>query len=315
MEKPNKDRVLVRAIKELAEEMKVEAGFFCYNWLVRLQKNGVTKYIMGYDWELNSATAQQIAKDKSACYELLHASGIPAIAHRLFLGPQFQNYIGTQGCWAAMLQYAVEQGYPVVCKPNMGTGGNDVQRVFTPQQLEAAVHDLFARYRGICLCPFYEIATEYRIIVLGGELQLIYAKQKPRVLGNGKSSLAQLIAEQHDAIIPEEWLTPELDLARVLPPGEMLELSWKHNLGRGAKPLPVAEGELKNKLTTLAIQAAACINIEFASVDVADCSGELRVMEINSGIMAENFARESETHYEQIKDIYRRALQKMMKNK
>jgi hypothetical protein len=66
-------------------------------------------------------------------------------------------------------------------------------------------------------------------------------------------------------------------------PGE----SWKHNLAGGAMAFEVTDANLQAQLSDLALRAARCICITFASVDIAQLAdGTLKVMEINSGIMA-----------------------------
>jgi glutathione synthase/RimK-type ligase-like ATP-grasp enzyme len=308
MDKANKDRIVIQIIKELATELDLEVHFLCYNWLVRIQKNEVVKHIMGYDWELNSSTAQLIAKDKSACYETLLAQHIPAVEHQLFLSPQFQNYIGEKGSWKQILNYTEQHQYKVVCKSNIGTGGNEVYKINNQLQLETVVHELFSKYRGICLCPFYDITAEYRVILLKGEVQLIYAKERPSIIGNGINTLVELINEKYGQLSFEDVELQKINTLKIPPNGEKIELGWKHNLAKGAKPSIIQEGKLKDSLSALANQTANSINIQFASIDIIACKDELLVMEINSGVMMENFAQESKEHYQIAKEIYKNAL-------
>jgi glutathione synthase/RimK-type ligase-like ATP-grasp enzyme len=291
-----------------------DVEFLCYNWLIRIQKNNVVKHIMGYDWEINSSTSQLIAKDKSACYETLILQQVPSVEHKLYLSPQFQNYIGENGSWKALLKYAESHNYKIVCKSNVGTGGNEVFKITNQLELETAVHMLFSKYRGICLCPYYDISTEYRVILLNGSIKLIYAKQKPQIIGNGKSTIIELIKEIYGIITFTDFDLSETDLLEILKDGAILELGWKHNLGKGAKPIIITESKLKNDLTELAISAAKAVNINFASVDIVECNSKLLVMEINSGVMTESFAQESVDNYNIAKSIYKSAMTEMLNN-
>ena len=73
--------------------------------------------------------------------------------------------------------------------------------------------------------------------------------------------------------------------------GEVVALQWRHNLGKGARPLPVdpGAGDVCER-RDLALAAAAAVNLRFGAVDVVEVDGEALVLEINSGIMLENAA-------------------------
>ena len=54
--------------------------------------------------------------------------------------------------------------------------------------------------------------------------------------------------------------------------------------------------------------------MRFASVDVVETAEGLKVLEINSGVMMENFAGQDEESRSIAKEIYRDAVRKMMSN-
>jgi len=87
---------------------------------------------------------------------------------------------------------------------------------------------------------------------------------------------------------------------------------WKHNLSQGAKAFEVNDGNLRARLAELAIQAAKCININFATVDIASMEmGELAVMEINSGVQAQYLLEQLPHRRGTIKTIYADAIAAM----
>ena len=55
------------------------------------------------------------------------------------------------------------------------------------------------------------------------------------------------------------------------------------------------------------------IGVRFASIDIVSTNEGLKVLEINSGVMMENFAGESPQNYRKAREIYRDAILKMMK--
>ncbi|MFV0556013.1 MAG: RimK family alpha-L-glutamate ligase [Lactovum sp.] len=81
---------------------------------------------------------------------------------------------------------------------------------------------------------------------------------------------------------------------------------WKHNLGLGAEPLIF---ESHPELEAIAVKAAQALNINFASIDIAETLDGFKILEVNSGVMMDTFSSLSEENYLQAKDIYRRALE------
>lgn len=313
----NHKRVMLRILNEVAAEQDIALTTFSQGWIIRLEKAGMVRFIYGYSFDLNTATAQLIASDKSAVADLLAYNHIPHVEHRLFLQPRLANYVSSQGSWAKMSAYADQHHYQLVVKPNDGTGGNDVYHVTTQLQLEQVVQNLFATHRAICLSPFYKIQREYRVIVLNGQCELVYAKRRPRVFGDGRSTLADLIAASVNEgklsaqVATHAVTTFEARLDRVLEPGESLPLDWRHNLGQGAVPAMVTDRALQSRLQRLALQVAAAIQIDFASIDLIEVEDQLRVLEANSGVMMEGFAQLVEDGFLIAKRIYARAIASM----
>jgi glutathione synthase/RimK-type ligase-like ATP-grasp enzyme len=222
-------------------------------------------------------------------------------------------YVGPRGNWAAMLDYFHRHGDDVVCKPNEGTGGRDVWRTRTLVELEAAVHRIFARTRALCLSPFHAIDAEYRVYVFRDVARIVYAKERPRAVGDGRSTLLELVLAD-PALAPAlaarmgasgEARAGELDLARVPAAGEAVLLNWRHNLGQGGSPRLLDEADPRvPRLVELARNAARTLGIELAAVDVVDAGGELKVLEVNCGIMMESFARSSAENRARAKSFY-----------
>lgn len=74
------------------------------------------------------------------------------------------------------------------------------------------------------------------------------------------------------------------------------------NLGQGAIAVNFTPNENER---VMAIKAARACSLRLCSVDIATLeSGEQRIMEINSGIMMENYARMSDKHYAKALEVY-----------
>ena len=314
---PNYRRSLVALIEEIAEEGAYKLKRFSHDWILRLEKGNVSRHVFGYNFEVNSAAARLIAADKAATADLLGDAGLPVVEHQIFLQPELASYVSATGNWDQMQSYAKTHGYPVVVKPNEGTGGEDIFKIESPLELEQAVGALFERQRAITFSPYLEIEQEYRVIGLDSENMLIYGKQRPQVVGDGRATMLELI----ERLYVEGQLTQAQagrileshrgDLKQVLDQGQELVVGWKHNLGEGARPLLVEEGEQASQLGELAYAARTAINIRFASVDIVQVNGELSVLEINAGVMMEYFVQHYPDLRPRVKAIYAQAVEAM----
>lgn len=309
----NTQRPIVKIIQEICEEQGIHCERFSYDWIFRLTKQGHVAHIYGYQFGNNSAATQLICTDKAATSDLLAAQNIPVVKHHFFISPADMDYIGVQGNWQRLLELLAEHK-KIVCKPNGGTGGIDVFMVSNQRELEQAVTRIFQHSKTMAVSPWVQIEAEYRVILLNQQVQLVFAKHIPLLVGDGHSSVRQLILAyegDHPEQQPIEDLSPEF-LDRVLVAGEKHPLHWKHNLGQGALPVVVNDPDLVTKLSGLAVRAADSVNARFASVDIVQVEGNFMVLEINSGIMMDYFAKQNAVNYNKAKEIYSAAIRSLM---
>lgn len=307
----NTDRFLVEALRSIATEHKIEFSSFSHDWIIQLQRNGITHYVYGYNFDLNPAAAALIANDKSALSAVLAKCAIPHVEHTLFLTPKLSEYIGPGGNWLRAIQYTKKASYPIVCKTNQGTGGNTVFKVNNQTELEAAFQKIHTSARGLTLSPYYRIEAEYRIVLLKGSELLCYEKQRPCVIGNGSSTFFELLQAHgsHDPEMLEAALTePNFPLNKIPDQGNKIPVIWKHNLGKGATPLLSLNPEVRKDILKLARAACAATGMQFASVDVIQTSEGMKIMEVNAGIMLENLSRFSSEGRKLALSVYAQAV-------
>jgi glutathione synthase/RimK-type ligase-like ATP-grasp enzyme len=58
----------------------------------------------------------------------------------------------------------------------------------------------------------------------------------------------------------------------------------------------------------LATKATKALNVKFVSVDIARIDNQLKIIEINSGVMLERFSQQSTANYQLAKNIYKRVI-------
>ena len=99
---------------------------------------------------------------------------------------------------------------------------------------------------------------------------------------------------------------------RILNKNETFQYNWKFNLAQGSIAKKLDNNELKEKLENLAKNICKKIDFRFGSIDIIETiNNELLVLELNSGVMLENYLRLNPDEYEAVKDIYKCAINKM----
>ena len=309
----NNERKFTKMIKEICKEENINIESYSDNWIFRLSKDHISKHILGYRFELNSSSVDDICNDKSAASDIMISNHIPCVEHTFFISPPNLKYINNTGNLSEMLNY-LKQHKQIVCKPNEGTGGNCVTLVSNEKELEEAANEIFKENISLALSPFYEINNEYRVIILNNKVKLIYLKEIPFLIGNGKDSILKLIADSNKKYSINE-IDKHINYYDIPKHNEIIKLNWKHNLGLGSKSQLLEDKEIKTILSNLAIKVSKTLNLKFASIDIIETNDTYKVLEINSGVMMDHFANINKENYKIAKSIYKEAIEAMFENK
>lgn len=128
-----------------------------------------------------SMIATEIAKDKSLAYRILSDLGLPVARQRL--------------CYKLnrAIQAAEKIGYPVVLKPVDGNHGKGVTvNVRNEDELEAA-YDIAKEFSNGVLVEQMIKGFDHRLLVINGKLEAAALRMPGRVVGDGKSTVKQLV--------------------------------------------------------------------------------------------------------------------------
>lgn len=302
----NSSRVIIKILREIADELGLGFASYSYDWIVQLTLGERNMYIYGYQFPCNDAAGELICSDKAALAAVLAGNGIPAAEHIYFMSPSNLHYTGQNGNWSA-LTFLLNKYGKLVLKRNSGSGGSGVFAVTNQTELEKISSEIFRSSRALSVSPYYDIINEYRTIYCFGEPMLVYRKIRPSVTGDGKKRLYELILDKFGGF-PDNT-DESLDLSCIPQEGECVNINWKHNLGQGAVAEPLDKNsDIYRRVTEIAVSAAKCVNVNFASVDTIETPDGLMILEINSGIMMENFAVTGDDAYAMAKSIYTKAV-------
>ena len=303
-------------IKEICKDQNIEVEEMSYGYMLNLKKDNKEHYIIGYKFELNNQVAASIAKDKYATYELLKKKDIPVIKYKILFNEESRKEYCRKGSLEKAKEFFYKNNKSIVIKPNTGQEGKDVFFCNKEEKINSILKKIYRQNNSAVLCPYYNIKTEYRTIYLNGKCMLTYGKNIPYIIGDGKSNIKELLKKEQNLElenIREENLR-EIDFNYIPKENEKVEVLWKHNLSGGANPKILEDGSLKTKIQDIVRKTAEAINIKFSSIDVIETiSGELYVLEVNSGIFMGNFIEKHPEGKNIAKEIYSEAIKEIFK--
>jgi glutathione synthase/RimK-type ligase-like ATP-grasp enzyme len=164
----------VALIESVCEDRGIRVSWLSDYWLGILGKDDDHCYIHGYQFPINNTVANGLMHDKVSTYELLTRYGVPALPHALIRLQPLPS-----------IEVAIERAIqlyplPLVLKPNPGwSGGDDVMRCHTKDDVDAAIRDLASRHQSIAVSPYIDIRAEYRVLILDGTVKVIFEKVRP----------------------------------------------------------------------------------------------------------------------------------------
>lgn len=241
------DRWMIGLVRSICHDYQITFRSYSDDWILELEKNGVTRRIFGYKFDLNGSAASSITADKVAAFQILAQNGIPAVEHRLV-----RTKAGEYESWSAGLGR-------VVIKPLDGTSGHAVRLLDSIDKVDEYIssHSNIAAWAA---SPYQEISSERRFIVLDGKVLYQYEK-----------------------------LPVTLEGLRMF------------NLGLGAQ---AHESESTNEENLLAKAALHSLGLRLAAVDVIKVGSTYKILEVNDGIMMENFMRQKNQNKAIAQSVY-----------
>ena len=307
---------LQRIIKQIALENDLSYEVLSCDLVIKLTKGNKIRYINGYKFGLNSHSLGLILDDKYATYELLNSLGISVCKHHILFRPNnhnsyAKNYNSFKYCYDLFLKYNKN----VILKVNNGTCGDGVYHITTKKELKKKYNHLLKYNFSISLCPYYDIKNEYRVILLNNEIKIMYGKINPVVIGNGKDKLIDLLKDFNINYFGYKTnLKKNINYNKVLKKDEKFIYDFKYNLSKGSIITEDIDKETKSIISKMAKDVSKKINLGFGSIDIIKTNDDkYYVLEINSGVMIENYIKLTSDGFKKAKKVYEEAILEMFK--
>lgn len=295
-------------IEEVCKELNIKYTNLSKNWITKLEYKNNIRYLSYNKFDLNGYVIGKIMDDKYAMYDILKNLHIPVTEHNIFYREGNTSSFA-EGCntKASILNCFKKYNSDVVIKPNLGYQGKGVYHITNEKDLLEVTEDLFKHNYSISICPFYKIKNEYRVIILDSIVKLIYKKINPMVVGDGMSTLKELLMRFNEHYFQDKDI-PDT----ILKNGEAYTYDFRFNLSKGAIASTDIETKLKDKIITLAIDVTKKVGIRFASVDIIETEdNKILVLELNSGVTINKATNFIPNGYNIAKEIYKEAILKL----
>jgi D-alanine-D-alanine ligase-like ATP-grasp enzyme/L-alanine-DL-glutamate epimerase-like enolase superfamily enzyme/acylphosphatase len=262
---------------------------------------------IGFYWTASDETsrvASYVTGNKQVTRNLLLRAGVPVPQGRQFTLEQRDK----------ALAYAADLGWPLVVKPQAGTGGQGVTTGITSVDEVGSAIDFVAKtkYSDFVVERHVE-GRAYRFIVLGDEVLSVFLRRSANVVGDGVSSIAELISAKNLVRATRQQLQARPlklnDRARfqlerqglswdsVPEAGQFVVVSTAESITQGGDSFQVI-GETHPSLIEAAIKAVAVVpGMRFAGVDFLISDHRLPVDEQDVGICEINSSPATSSHH------------------
>jgi cyanophycin synthetase len=242
-----------------------------------------------------SAIAESIAQDKDLTRMLLRSIGVPT--------PEGRPVENAEDAWEA----AEDIGLPVVVKPQYGNHGRGVATNLQSRDQVIAAYQAAREEGRSIVVERHAPGDDYRMLVVGGKLVAAARREPAHVIGDGQSTVQQLIDKVNEdprrsdghatslslikidavalGVLLEQGLTPDT----IPPVGKKVMIRRNANLSTGGTAADVTD-MLHPDVARHAIEAARVIGLDIAGVDIVaqDISQPLQgqrgvIVEVNAG--------------------------------
>lgn len=259
--------------------------------LVQLGYGSRQHRILAAETDKTSAVAESIVQDKELTKNLLSAIGVPV--------PQGRPVTSAEDAWEA----AQEIGLPVVIKPQDGNQGRGVAVNLSTRESVMTAYKLAVEEGSEILCERFAPGADYRLLVIGYKLVAASRREPPLVMGDGRHSIEELVAEANkdprrgedhstalsklllDEIAQGVLSEQGLSVDSIPAAGQIVLIRRNANLSTGGSAMDVTD-LVHPEVAARVVEGVRMVGLDIAGVDVV-CLDISRPLEQQGGVIVE----------------------------
>lgn len=293
-------------------------------------KNGRKRYFRGSTLDLNPVGASEIAKDKDYATFFMKRMGYPTVPGKTFFSAEHCRAIGSRRNIDAAYRHATKIGFPVVVKPNSGSQGVGMSKVYTRREFYQAMRFVFARDRVALVQPPVS-GRDYRLVVLDKKVISAYERIALNVVGDNRLTIRQLLTKKQkefvatgrdtiiraeDDRIADNLKRQGLSMRSVLTRGERIYLLDNANLSSGGDALDVTK-TIHAGFKKIAIRLTKDMGLRICGVDlmvdgdIKKKPSKYRIIEVNAAPGLDHYVKTGKTQQKIVEDMYLKVLKAM----
>jgi D-alanine-D-alanine ligase-like ATP-grasp enzyme len=299
-------------------------------------KNGRRSYLRYNTLNLNPMGSSEISKDKDYSNFFMASMGYPIVpGSKTFFVKEWARVIRMpRRNIDAAYRYARKLGFPVIVKPNSGSQGIGVSLVHNRWEFYRAMRAIFKR-DTVALVQRPVHGKDYRLVVLDKKVISAYERIPLSVVGNGKSTIRQLLqrkqrgfvvsgrdtqVKMNDPRIAIKLRHQGLEFRSVPAKGSRVFLLDNANLSTGGDSLDVTK-QMHPAFRKLAVKLTSDMGLRLCGVDLM-VDGDITeppkvfwVLEINSAPGLDHYSRSGKAQAKIVERLYLEVLKSMERKK
>ncbi len=306
MRKPFVTDRIIKLAKKIKAKLTLEPEYGFVGHLAFA--NGKATIFRDTAFNINALGSVEIAKDKGYTSFFLNEFGFRVPKWLTVYNKKLNKNVEIKRNTNHGYKFAKQVGFPVIVKPNDKSKGEGVFKVHNREEYFIAAKHILEKNRVMLIQEFCE-GRDFRIVVLDGEVISAYERTALTVVGNGKSSIKELLQELQtefektgrDTIIDITDVRLRLNLKRnkltfksVLPDKRELKLLDNANLSSGGSAFDYTDIIHDDfKKLAIAITEKMCLKlcgVDILALDITKPIKDYNIIEINAAPGLDNYA-------------------------
>jgi D-alanine-D-alanine ligase-like ATP-grasp enzyme len=295
-------------------------------------QSGRHSYFRYNTLDLNPVGSSDVARDKDFSNFFMKKMGYSIVPDsKTFFSKNWSKAIGSPGRNIdSAYKYAQKMGFPVIVKPNSGTQGIGVSLVYNKLEFYRAIRSVFSGDK-VALVQKQVFGKDYRLVVLDKKIISAYERVPLGVVGDGKSTIRQLLGVKQKQFIASSRDTrinikdpriliklkhQKLSLRSVPDKGQRIFLLDNANLSTGGDSIDVT-GKVHKFFAKLAVNLTRDMGLRLCGVDLiinGDISEKTNVywiLEINAAPGLDHYVKMGKAQEKIVEDLYFQVIKHM----
>lgn len=317
--------ILLSAAKKIEMRILVESTRAMYG--VILLDNGKKYYVKDVNFNLNLSASTSLAKNKAATSFFLREFGYQVPEFTMVYSAEKCARIQSNDTLQEGLNYLRRIGFPVILKPNNMSQGSFIFKVNDESEYFGFLSEIFKYCDTAQIQRFYS-GNDYRIVVLGEKVLSAYQRIPFHVIGDGHSSISELICKKqqlfiqsgrdtkladNDIRLVHKLLQQDFSLESIPTPNKRVILQDISNLSAGGETIDLTD-RIHPSFVELSLLIARDMNLTLCGIDIITNditkknNSQYIIIEVNSAPGLDNYAYEGSEQEAYVESLYQEVL-------